>query len=183
MIKLLPISLLSCFSLFACSDLRNDQRNSNSAIDSPVFTQMTCVFFFIPDCPASKLDMAEMVKLHKKYSNSGLKISAILSDPAPNDSILQRSIKDYRFEIPIKFDSTLALAKLYGATTTPQVFLFDKDSMVVYNGQVTNYYYQYGRHKTKATKYYLEDAIVSLINNQAVEVKTTTPIGCKINFD
>lgn len=181
MTRILIASVLLCFTILACRDLGHDSLNSD--IDSSKHTPMKCVFFFIPDCPASKLDMTEISKLQKNYGKFGLSVSAVLSDPAPNDSVLQRTIKDYSFEIPIIYDSTLAIAKNYGATTTPQVFLFDSDSTLVYSGQITNYYYNYGKHKAKATKFYLEEAILSLRDNKEIEIEMTSPIGCKINFD
>jgi len=144
---------------------------------------MTCVFFFIPDCPASKVDMPVIMDLKEKYEEFGFHVKAILADPEPDDSVLNAAIRQFNFTIPIVFDTLLLEARSIGATTTPEVFLFDSHNKLAYSGQVTDYYYSYGKHKNHMEKNYLEDAIIGLLTGTRIEVSRSEPIGCKINFD
>ena len=156
---------------------------SGNPIEETTNPEIRCVFFFIPDCPASRADMPAIMELSKKYGPQGLKFAAIMSDPEPNDSVLGLAILNYNFTLPVVYDTLLIEARSYGAITTPQVFLFDANDKLVYSGQVNNYYYTLGRHGSRVTKHYLEDAIVSLLEGTIISVPKTSPIGCKINFD
>lgn len=166
---------------FGCGSGNTD--SISDGVDDFGDVPMECYFFFIPDCPASKLDMSVIMDLSNKYGSHGLTVRAIVSDPEPSDSILASAIENYNFTLPIEYDSTLAKAKSFGATTTPQVFLLNSSGDTVYSGQVNDYYYSYGKHRPKANNHYLEDAIISLLTNTHLEVSRTNPVGCKINYD
>ena len=84
--------------------------------------------------------------------------------------------------ISFEYDTTLEIAKHHGITTTPQVILFDSLSNIIYTGQVDNYYYSFGKHRSSASKNYLENAIVATLSGDIPEIKMTKPIGCRINF-
>ncbi|MBL4708649.1 MAG: redoxin domain-containing protein [Flavobacteriales bacterium] len=144
---------------------------------------MTCLFFFIPDCPASKAVMTPLMKLKEKYQSQGLVVVGILSDPEPNDSILQKVLNENHIDFEIQLDTTLEIAQKRKATTTPQFFLLDSLRNPIYSGLFDNYYYSFGKHRVRVTKNYLEDAIIAYLNDKEPEIKNTQPIGCKINFD
>lgn len=151
--------------------------------DNMPANNLECYFFFIPDCPASRVDMPVIMELHKKFGPRGLVIKAIMSDPSPNDSVLTSALNNYNFTLPITRDTTLDFARVYGATTTPQVMLFDGNGNQLYSGQVNNYYYKYGKHRSRVNQNFLEDAIVSALEGNPIDIAETKPIGCKINFD
>jgi len=172
--------LLLVLVLTNCS---TQQQQSEIVLADLQPVQMQCLFFFIPDCPACKASIPALMELHKKYAPLGLDITAILSDPAPNDSVLQATIDYYELTVPLQNDSNLAIARKYHASTTPQFMLFDANEKLVYNGKINNYYYQFGKHRKVVTENYLEDAILALLEKREVVVKSTDPIGCKINLD
>lgn len=145
--------------------------------------ELTCLFFFIPDCPASRACMSPIQELQDKYNSLGLKVKGILSDPHPDDSILNAVLAENKIQFEIIPDTNLALARERGATTTPQFFLLDSLGNLLYSGLIDNYYYSFGKHRATVTKTYLEDAIIAYLSDQAIAVKETEPIGCKINFD
>jgi hypothetical protein len=144
---------------------------------------MKCVFFFIPDCPACRASFPHVLDLNRKYGHLGLEMISILSDPAPDDSVLSTTFESYGYDLPIKWDTTLALARSYNATTTPQFLLFDSIGSLVYSGNLNNEYYSFGKHRARITENYLEDAIIGLLTGNNIEISQTDPIGCKINFN
>jgi hypothetical protein len=145
---------------------------------------LKCYLFFTPECPASKNAMAEVTMLQSdSVINKSVEFIPILSDKDPDIKELNMLLSNYKHRLPILIDSTLSMASSHGATTTPQVFLYKESSTLVYSGMVSNYYYQYGKHRISPTKFFLADAISSTLSGESVEVESTTPIGCKINFD
>lgn len=169
--------LLSFFFLTGCS--------YDTTIESEDYTQgqFRCLFFFLTDCPASKRNFKTILDLNAKYYDQGLRITPILSDPFPDQTSIDSILSHYSFDLPIVYDSSLTIAKQYSATTTPQVMLFNDSGKLVYNGQVDNEYYEFGKHGVRATEDYLLNAIELVLHGMEVEVKQTKPIGCKINFD
>lgn len=171
------VYLLFLFALLISCGGHEDTREVFS-----IKKKMLCQFFFIPDCPASKACFASIVELEKKYAKNGLEVHGILSDPEPNDSILNLLLNENKVEFKIMRDSTLSIANSSSANTTPQFILYDSIGKPLYSGLIDNYYYEFGKHRVSPTKNYLEDAIISYLNGKEILVKETKPIGCKINF-
>lgn len=144
---------------------------------------MTCVYFFIPDCPACRACLTPIMNLKNTYQKNGLTVIGILSDPLPNDSTLQSVLEENRVDFEIRIDTSLELAGLYQASTTPQFFLLDSIGNTIYSGLIDNYYYSFGKHRVSPTENYLEDAILAHLEGETPSITKTEPIGCKINFD
>ena len=119
--KSIKIASAICILLVSFSFSCTDQNKSYQTAIKP----MTCYFFFIPDCPASRATLGPLMALKKKYEKNGLKVIGILSDPSPNDSILNQLLEENKVDFELIKDSSLAYAKSQGANTTPQFFLSD----------------------------------------------------------
>lgn len=81
------------------------------------------------------------------------------------------------YNTPYVVDTNNKLADAFGAQTTPHVYLFNSDMELVYRGSINNKFED--RDKT-ADKFYLEDAIRSLISKKAIDPADTREIGCSI---
>jgi hypothetical protein len=65
---------------------------------------------------------------------------------------------------------------MYGASHTPEIFLFDKQHKLVYKGAMNDNPSNPGGYK----KMYVTDAIDAMIAGKEVDPKTTKSIGCGI---
>lgn len=83
--------------------------------------------------------------------------------------------KSYPF--PYVFDETQQVAKDYGATNTPHVYVLNKDRKVIYIGAIDN-----NPKSEKADKFYVEDAVKAIQNNTTPEISKTKAIGCSIKW-
>ena len=82
--------------------------------------------------------------------------------------------KDYNFSYVV--DEKSELAKAFGATKTPQVFLFDKNMKLAYTGAIDD-----NMESAKDIKHeYLKDAIGMMMAGKPVDPNTTRAIGCSI---
>jgi hypothetical protein len=70
------------------------------------------------------------------------------------------------------------VAKAFGATRTPHVYILDKDLKVRYVGAIDDD--SEGKKKNKVK--YVEDAIKDLLNGKDPNVKETKAIGCTIKW-
>ena len=71
-------------------------------------------------------------------------------------------------------DSELAIA--FGATKTPQVFLFNNDLELKYTGAIDDNL----KNASKVENEYLAKAIHNLANNKTIDPDTTPALGCSI---
>jgi peroxiredoxin len=144
------------------------------------------VIFDCNTCPYSKAYNDRIIALNKKYSSQGFPLVAInANDPqiSPGDSFeaMAAYAKRKKYDFPYLVDETQEVARAFGATNTPHVFVLkrdDNDFSVAYIGTVDNN----SRNASAASKKYVEDAVEALIAGQPVPTPTTKAIGCTIKW-
>jgi hypothetical protein len=103
------------------------------------------------------------------------------NDPAsyPEDSmeVMQQHARDKGYQFPYVVDGTSDVARAFGATHTPEVFLFDKDGKLVYHGAIDD-----DSVASKVTKNFLNDALAALVEGKPISVSETKAIGCTIKY-
>lgn len=77
-------------------------------------------------------------------------------------------------------DKEKKLVKLFHAKVTPEVFVVDSNSQILYSGALDNYSYETGRHRNAANRHYLLDAIHSIQENEKIQMGHVDPVGCFI---
>ena len=145
------------------------------------------VIFTCNHCPFSKAYEDRIIDLHKKYAGKGFPVLAINpNDPVsvPEDSfdkMIERA-KEKGFPFRYVIDETQSIAKQYGATRTPHVYLLKKHSdntfKIAYIGAIDD------NHSDASTvkETYLSNAIESLIAQKSPAPETTKAIGCSIKW-
>lgn len=137
-------------------------------------------------CPYSKAYRDRIKDLHAQYADQGYPVVAIQpNDPAksPGDSFenMQSYAKEHGYEHAYLYDETQEVAKRFGATNTPHVYVLEKESegMVVrYIGAIDNN----TKDADAADKKYVEDAVNALLEGDKPEVTKTKAIGCTIKW-
>ena len=141
------------------------------------------VVFTCNHCPYSKAYEDRIIAIHKKYAKKGFPVIAINQndkDVAPDDSFekMQARAKEKKFAFAYLYDETQEIAKAYGATRTPHVFLLDKNRVVRYIGAIDDNSEEPNAVKEK----YLENAIDALLAGKEIAVKETKAVGCSIKW-
>jgi peroxiredoxin len=144
------------------------------------------VVFDCNTCPYSKAYNSRIIDLNEKYASKGFPVVAIQpNDPeiSPGDSYdnMVKLAKEKSYAFPYLFDETQTVAKAFGATNTPHVFLLKKEGAafkVVYIGAIDDN----AKDASAITKKYVEDAVDALLSNKAVPSAKTKAIGCTIKW-
>lgn len=144
------------------------------------------VIFDCNTCPYSKSYNDRIIALDKKYRSQGFPVVAINSnDPAvsPGDSFdeMVSHAKKKKYTFPYLFDETQAIAKAFGASNTPHVFVLKNDAgkfSVAYIGAIDNNV----RKADDADKKYVEEAVDALIASKEISTAKTKAIGCGIKW-
>lgn len=144
------------------------------------------IVFTCNHCPFAKKYEDRLVKLNKLTSKKGYPVVAINPNDAeqyPEDSFenMQIRAKDKKFNFPYLHDESQQIARTYGATKTPHVFVLNKEGKelkVRYIGAIDDNTESAADVKIK----YVENAIEALAENKPVETEVTKAIGCSIKW-
>ena len=142
----------------------------------------TLVVFTCNHCPWAKAWQSRLVEIGNSYKDKGVGVIAINSNDPTNYeedsfSVMQERAKKDGQQFPYVVDGTSNVARDFGASKTPEAFLFDKDGKLVYHGAIDD-----DKDASKVTKHYLHDALDELIGNQPIQMSETKSVGCGIKF-
>lgn len=143
----------------------------------------TLVVFTCNSCPWAQAWEGRVAALGNAWSKKGVGVIAINSnDPevkAEDDLDGMRArAKKLGMKFAYAVDATSDLARAFGATRTPEAFLFDADGKLVYHGAIDDN----AREPAKVKNRYLEDAVKAVSAGKAVPTAETKALGCSIKF-
>ncbi|MGA2605798.1 MAG: thioredoxin family protein [Verrucomicrobiia bacterium] len=155
---------------------------SDVSIANVASKQGTLVMFSCNHCPFVKAWQGRIASIGNAAKAKGIGVIIINpNDPTdyPEDSYaeMQKRAKDLGFTFPYVVDATSDVARAFGATHTPEAFLFDKDGKLVYHGAIDD-----SKEADQVTAHFLQDAINAALAGKAVPVAETKAIGCSIKF-
>jgi peroxiredoxin len=143
----------------------------------------TLVVFTCNACPWAKAWETRIVELGNSWASKGVGVVAINpNDPAVNGEdgydVMKTRAKQRGMKFPYAVDATSDLARAFGATRTPEVFVFDAEGKLVYHGAVDDN----GREPEKVSERYLADALTAVSTGKEIAVAETKAMGCTIKF-
>lgn len=138
------------------------------------------VIFDCNTCPYSKAYNERIIDLNEKYAAKGFPVITINANDGSGDSYeeMVRIANKKKYKFPYLYDETQAIAKTYGATNTPHVFVLNRDLKVSYIGAIDDN----ARNAASASKKYVEDAVDALLAGKSVPVTKTKAVGCGIKW-
>lgn len=138
------------------------------------------VIFDCNTCPYSKAYNQRIIDLNEKYSAKGFPVITINANEGSGDSYSEmvRIANKKKYKFPYLYDESQDVAKAYGATNTPHVFILSKDLKVSYIGAIDDS----PRNAAGVSKRYVEDAVDALLKGTAIPVTKTKAIGCGIKW-
>jgi peroxiredoxin len=141
--------------------------------------------WFNPDCPFVKRHHEKattMIDLEKKYRDKGVVWLAINSGaPGQQGNGLDRNKsarKEYRMDYPVLLDEPGAVGRLYGAKTTPHMFVIGKDGMIVYAGGIDD---DPRGQKTERFNF-VAAALDQTLAGKKVDKAQSDPYGCSVKY-
>ena len=77
-------------------------------------------------------------------------------------------------------DSSGTIGHLYGMKTTPDMYVINKDGVLVYHGAIDNKPDPF--HNPLTANNYVRDAVNALLADKSVAVTQTKPYGCSVKY-
>ena len=169
-------SRLSEFSLPA-TDGKNYSPNSFSS------NKLLVVMFTCNHCPYVQAYEDRLIKLRSDFKDKGVAFVAINSNDEKNypedsfENMIKRA-KEKGYNFPYLRDKTQEIARTFGATYTPEVFVFDQNRILQYHGRIDDNW----KEPDKVSKQDLKEALSVLLSNKAVTRPETQAIGCTVKW-
>ena len=143
----------------------------------------TLVIFSCNGCPWVKAWEDRIADLGNTFQARGIGVIAInANDPSQNSEdgfdVMQARANEKGFDFPYVVDATSDVARAFGATRTPEAFLFDRDGTLVYHGAIDDN----AKDPAGVKEHYLKDALEAVSTGAEVGVKETKALGCGIKF-
>ena len=141
------------------------------------------VMFICTHCPYVKHVEKGLAQLGQDYAGK-LGIVAISSNDAetyPDDSPagLKRQAQTIGFTFPYLYDESQEVARSYKAACTPDIYLFDKDSKLVYRGQFDG---SRPGNGVPVTGKDLRAAMDAVLRGEKPDANQQASIGCNIKW-
>ncbi len=145
--------------------------------------RISLVVFSCNHCPYVKGSEKFLIDLVKKYEPLGLRTIAINSNDAqsyPEDSFEKMREKSKAMQLPYSYlhDESQAVAKLFDAACTPECYLFDINSSLIFHGTIIDS----PKDPSNARAGYLAQALEQAVQGKKPSPAFVHPLGCSIKW-
>ena len=140
------------------------------------------IMFTCNHCPFVKAYEDRLIQNQKDYSDKSVSLVAINSNETinyPEDTFekMQIRVTEKSYNFPYLRDEDQSVASSYGASFTPEIFVFDIDRKLRYHGRIDD-----NKDSDNITSSDLRNALDELLSERAVTSSETHGIGCSIKW-
>ena len=172
--------VLGCSQPNSLSDVKLKTIDGTSIKIDPASSPITVVYFLSPECPLCINYTLALREISAQFKSDSIAFFGVHS----GEWFSAREVEDYalkyNLDITMIIDEGNQLAKTLGATITPEVFVLNSSSEILYSGKIDNWVNDLGKKKLEVSERYLFNALVALKKGQPISPKKTEPIGCLI---
>jgi thiol-disulfide isomerase/thioredoxin len=177
--SMLPLGTLA--PAFCLTDVITGKRISFNQDNSAI---ATVILFICNHCPYVKYVNPELIRLANDYIPQGIRFVAINSNDVthyPDDSPehMRETALALHYPFPYVFDETQEVALAYQAKCTPDFFVFDNNSLLVYRGQLDDA--RLGNN-IPLTGDSIRTALDNILMNQPLCETQKPSLGCSIKW-
>lgn len=139
------------------------------------------VMFSCNTCPVVAKYQSRALQAIKDARQNGFGVIIVNSNEAQRSNedsyaSMQAYAKAHGYnDVPYVVDNNSALADAFGATRTPECYLFDASGKLVYHGAIDN-----NQEAAQATRNHIFSAISETTSGKEVSVKESRSVGCSI---
>jgi len=141
------------------------------------------VVFTCNHCPYAMAVEERLVQLQRDYQSKGVRLCAINPNDAqayPEDdmpAMIERA-REKGFNFPYLRDESQAVARAYDAACTPDIFVFDRQRKLVYNGRLDDNW----QDAAKVRHRDLRTVLDATLAGTAPELESVPSMGCSIKW-
>ena len=138
--------------------------------------KVTVVGFVSTKCPVSAAYNQRMRELYQQFSARGVGFVFIDSNANETEADMQLYTKQAGLEFPLYRDVGNRVADLFGAQSTPEIFVLDGDSTLRYRGAIDD-----SQNEARVKVRGLRLAIEAVLGGKPVQPERTKAFGCTLH--
>jgi peroxiredoxin len=140
------------------------------------------IVFMCNHCPYVKPKIDELKRIQADYKDKGLVVVGINPNDehfVPEDDFehMQQFVKEREINFVYLRDETQETAKEYGASCTPDPFLFDANQELIFHSRIDDTHGQ-----EEAGKHEMHEAVGEFLSSGKVTVEQQPSMGCSIKW-
>ena len=153
------------------------------SLDSFSDAELLVVVFTCNHCPYAIACEDRLIAIQRDYEGRGVQLVGINPNDAENypadsfDAMVERSANK-GFNFPYLRDETQAVARAYDAACTPDIFVFDRDRKLIYNGRIDDNWQQ----PERVTRNDLRAVLDAALEGTAIDFDPVPSMGCSIKW-
>ena len=141
------------------------------------------VVFTCNHCPYAIACEDRLIAIQRDYAERGVQLVAINPNDSvnyPGDSFAAMKVRSAEkgFNFPYLHDESQQVARAYDAACTPDIFVFDGDRRLLYNGRIDDNWQEPGKVTRKDLRAVLDAALAG----DAVDFEHAPSMGCSIKW-
>ena len=165
---------------FNLPNVVTEKHFSNHDLD---ISKPTIIMFICNHCPYVIHYHEEIVKLAVDFKNDvnlvAISSNDITNYPQDRPEMMKNLWNDLGLSFPYLFDETQEIAKKYKAECTPEFYLFNSDSKLVYRGRMDE---SSPGSNIDPSGEDLRNALNNLLNNKPISNDQLPSMGCNIKW-
>lgn len=139
------------------------------------------VMFSCNTCPWVIKNQTRIIEISGYAAKNNLGVVIINSNESQRDDVdsfdeMKKYSKSQKYKWPYVIDKDSKVANAFGATKTPEIFLFNSDGILVYKGAIDDNPGDVENVKRE----HLKEAIKETVKGKGVSVKESRSMGCSI---
>jgi hypothetical protein len=147
----------------------------------------TVVVFTCNHCPYARAWHDRLQQVARDYADrvGFVQISSNDGTRYPKDSfeLMEERVAAGEFATPYLWDESQQVARAWGATVTPHVFVIDANAAIVYEGAPDGYHAPSLRDWNGEPGQWLREALDDVLAGRAVARPRTEPVGCSMKWN
>ena len=153
------------------------------SLDSFSEAELLVVVFTCNHCPYAIASEDRLLEIQADYRDEGVRLVAISANDAakyPDDSFdeMKKRAAEKRFTFPYLYDESQAVARAYDAACTPDIFVFDRERKLVYNGRIDDNW----QKPADVTRRDLRAVLDAALAGKSVDFEHVPSMGCSIKW-
>jgi len=140
--------------------------------------KMTVLFFLTTECPIGNRYAPEISRIVRDYESKGISCHAVYAHETSAE--ITEYQRQFKLTLSALLDPELKLAKLTGATVTPEACILGPGGEILYRGRIDDRAVKYGTVSLEPSVRDLRLALDAVLAGKPVAEKFTRAIGCYI---
>jgi peroxiredoxin len=153
------------------------------SLDSFRDAKLLVVIFTCNHCPYAQALEPRFIALQRDYAAKGVRICAINPNderayPEDDFAHMKQRARDNAWNFPYLRDEAQRVARAYDAACTPDIFVFDAERKLRYNGRCDDNW----KEPAKVARHDLRRALDQLLAGGAVDFDVHPALGCSVKW-